>query len=211
MYVKDGNAERRTQDERRAATRRALVCAARELFAEEGYHAAAAGEVVRRAGLTRGAMYHHFEDKQDLFRAVVEEVEEEVDGIVLSRAKRALLETSDAWEAFLAGYCAYLDACVRPDVRRILLLDGPAVLGGEEWHEVDAAHAVGQIEAGLWMMMENGMIERRPARPLAHLLHGAILEAAMYVAVSGEPEQARDTVWDGLKRLLEGLLDRKAG
>jgi AcrR family transcriptional regulator len=211
MYVKDGNTERRTQDERRTATRRALVCAARELFAEEGYHAAAAGEVVRRAGLTRGAMYHHFEDKQDLFRAVVEEVEEEVDGIVLSRARRALRETSDAWEALLAGYCAYLDACVRPDVRRILLLDGPAVLGWEEWHEIDAAHAVGQIEAGLWLMMENGMMERRPARPLAHLLHGAILEAAMYVAVSGEPEQARDTVWDGLKRLLEGLLDRKVG
>jgi AcrR family transcriptional regulator len=211
MYVKDGNVERRTQDERRAATRRALVCAARELFAEEGYHAAAAGEVVRRAGLTRGAMYHHFEDKRDLFRAVVEEVEEEVDGIVLSRARRALRETSDAWEAFLAGYRAYLDACVRPDVRRILLLDGPAVLGWEEWHEIDAAHAVGQIEAGLWLMMENGMMERRPARPLAHLLHGAILEAAIYVAVSGEPEQARDTVWDGLKRLLEGLLERKAG
>jgi len=211
MYVKDGNVERRTQDERRAVTRRALVCAARELFAEEGYHAAAAGEVVRRAGLTRGAMYHHFEDKRDLFRAVVEEVEEEVDGIVLSRARRALRETSDAWEALLAGYCAYLDACVRPDVRRILLLDGPAVLGWEEWHEIDAAHAVGQIEAGLWLMMENGMMERRPARPLAHLLHGAILEAAIYVAVSGEPEQARDTVWDGLKRLLEGLLERKAG
>jgi AcrR family transcriptional regulator len=211
MYVKDGNVERRTQDERRAATRRALVCAARELFAEEGYHAAAAGEVVRRAGLTRGAMYHHFEDKRDLFRAVVEEVEEEVDGIVLSRARRVLRETSDAWEAFLAGYRAYLDACVRPDVRRILLLDGPAVLGWEEWHEIDAAHAVGQIEAGLWLMMENGMMERRPARPLAHLLHGAILEAAIYVAVSGEPEQARDTVWDGLKRLLEGLLERKAG
>jgi hypothetical protein len=91
------------------------------------------------------------------------------------------------------------------------LLDGPAVLGWEEWHEIDAAHAVGQIEAGLWLMMENGMMERRPARPLAHLLHGAILEAAIYVAVSGEPEQARDTVWDGLKRLLEGLLERKAG
>lgn len=203
--------ERRTQDERRAATRRALVCAARELFAEEGYHAAAAGEVVRRAGLTRGAMYHHFEDKRDLFRVVVEEVEEEVDGIVLSRSRRTLRETSDAWEAFLAGYRAYLDACVRPDVRRILLLDAPAVLGWEEWHEIDAAHAVGQIEAGLWLMMENGVMERHPARPLAHLLHGAILEAAMYVAVSGEPEQARDTVWDGLKRLLEGLLKRKAG
>ena len=168
-------------------TRRALVCAARELFAGEGYHTTAAGEVVRRAGLTRGAVYHHFEDKRDLFRAVVEEVEGEVDGIVLSQARLVLRETSDPWEAFLAGHRAYLDACLRPEVRRILLLDGPAVLGWEEWHEIDASHAVGQIEAGLELMMENGAMERRQARPLAHLLHGAILEAAMYVAVSGEP------------------------
>lgn len=192
------------------ATRLALVGAARELFAEEGYHATAAGEIVRRAGLTRGAMYHHFEDKRDLFRAVVEEVEGEVDGIVLGRARRALRETSDAWEAFLAGHRAYLDACLRPDVRRILLLDGPTVLGWEEWHEIDATHAVGQIEAGLELMMENGTMERRAARPLAHLLHGAILEAAMYVAVSEEPEAARDEVWGGLERLLEGLLERRA-
>lgn len=211
MYIKDDNAGRRTQAERRAATRLALVGAARELFAEEGYHATAAGEIVRRAGLTRGAMYHHFEDKRGLFRAVVEEVEGEVDGIVLSQARRVLRETSDTWKAFLAGHHAYLDACLRPDVRRILLLDGPAVLGWEEWHEIDAAHAVGQIEAGLELMMENGTMERRAARPLAHLLHGAILEAAMYVAVSEEPEPARDEVWGGLKRLLEGLLERKTG
>ncbi len=210
MYVKDDSAGRRTQEERRAATRLALVGAARELFAEEGYHETAAGEVVRRAGLTRGAMYHHYEDKRGLFRAVVEEVEGEVDGIVLARARRVLRETSDTWEAFLAGHRAYLDACLRPDVRRILLLDGPAVLGWEEWHEIDAAHAVGQIEAGLELMMENGTMERRAARPLAHLLHGAILEAAMYVAVSVEPEAARDEVWGGLERLLEGLLERRA-
>lgn len=210
MYVKDDSAGGRTQEERRAATRLALVGAARELFAEEGYHATAAGEVVRRAGLTRGAMYHHYEDKRGLFRAVVEEVEGEVDGIVLARARRILRETSDTWEAFLAGHRAYLDACLRPGVRRILLLDGPAVLGWEEWHEIDAAHAVGQIEAGLELMMENGTMERRPARPLAHLLHGAILEAAMYVAASVEPEAARDEVWGGLERLLEGLLERRA-
>lgn len=183
-----------------------MLGAARELFAEGGYHATAAGEVVRRAGLTRGAMYHHFEDKEDLFRAVVEELEGEVDGVVLTESRRTLRETSDAWDAFLAGHRAYLDICLRPEVRRILLLDGPAVLGWEEWHEIDAAHAVGQIEAGLELMMENGTMEWRPARPLAHLLHGAVLEAALYVAVSKDPETARDEVWGGLEHLLEGLL-----
>ena len=206
MYVKDENVGPRTQEERRAATRRALLCAARELFAEGGCHATAAGEVVRRAGLTRGAMYHHFEDKRDLFRAVVEEVEAELDGIVLVEARRVLAEASSEWEVFRAGHRAYLDVCMRPDVRRILLLDGPAVLGWEEWHEIDAAHAVGQIQAGLESMMESGMMERSPTRPLAHLLHGAVLEAALYVAVSEDPTLARDEVWDGLERLLEGLL-----
>lgn len=206
MYIKDENEGRRTQEERRAETRRALLGAARELFAEGGYHATAAEEVVSRAGLTRGAMYHHFEDKRDLFRAVVEEVEVEVDEIVLSEARRVLEETSNPWEAFRAGYRVSLDVCLRPEVRRILLLDGPAVLGWEEWHDIDAAHAVRQIQAGLESMMESGMMERGPTEPLAHLLHGAILEAALYVAVSEDPASARDEVWDGLERLLKGLL-----
>ena len=203
MYVNNENVVHRTQEERRAATRRALLGAARELFAEGGYHSTAAGEVVGLAGLTRGAMYHHFEDKRDLFRAVVEEVEVEVDEIVLAEARRVLEETSSQWEAFRRGHRAYLDVCLRPEVRRILLLDGPAVLGWEEWHEIDAAHAVRQIQAGLESMMESG-----PTRPLAHLLHGAVLEASLYVAISEDPASARDEVWDGLERLLEGLLGR---
>lgn len=208
MYVNDDNAEHRTQEERRAATRRALLGAPRGLFAERGYHATAAGEVVGLAGLTRGAMYHHFEDKRDLFRAVVEEVEVEVDGIILAEAMRALEETSSEWEAFRAGHRAYLDACLRPEVRRVLLVDGPAVLGWEEWHELDAAHAVRQIRAGLEAMMESGMMEPGPTGPLAHLLHGAVLEVALYVAVSEDPASARDEVWEGLERLLGSLLKR---
>src|SRR5918994_4420050 len=110
MYVKGDNEERRTQEERRAATRRALLGAARELFAGGGYHSTAAGEVVGRAGLTRGAMYHHFEDKRDLFRAVVEEVEDEVDEIVLTEAGRVLEGNSLPWEGFRGGPRAHLGA-----------------------------------------------------------------------------------------------------
>jgi AcrR family transcriptional regulator len=151
-------------------------------------------------------MYHHFQNKRDLFRAVVEEVEVELDEIVLAEARRVLEESSSRWEAFRAGHRAYLDACLRPEVRRILLLDGPAVLGWEEWHEIDAAHAVRPIQAGLESMMESGMMERGPTGPLAHLLHGAVLEAALYVAVSEDPARSRDEVWEGLERLLKGLL-----
>ena len=85
------------------------------------------------------------------------------------------------------------------------MLDGPAVLGWEDWHQIDATHAVGQIQAGLESMMESGIVARSPAGPLAHVLHGAILEADLYVAVSEDPV----SVWDGLERLLEGLLENR--
>lgn len=205
MYVNKNEGERRTQAERREATRRALLDAGRELFAEKGYHGAAAAEIVRRAGVTRGALYHHFEDKRDLFRAVVEEIEGEIDGLVLEAAREAFQESGDALEAWMAGVLASLDVYLRPDVRRIQLVDGPAVLSWGEWHEIDAGHAVAQIEAGLELLIEGGVIKRQPVKPLAHLLHGATREAAMYVAFSEEPEKAKEEVGGALRRLLEGL------
>ncbi len=205
MYVKGDKSGRRTQAERREATRRALLNAGRELFAEKGYHEAAAAEVVRRAGVTRGALYHHFEDKRDLFRAVVEEIEGEIDGLVLEAAREVMRESGDVLEAWMAGAYASLDAYLRPDVRRIQLVDGPAVLSWGEWHEIDAAHAVAQIEAGLELLIEGGVIKRQPVKPLAHLLHGATREAAMYVAFYKEPEKAKEEIGGALRRLLEGL------
>jgi AcrR family transcriptional regulator len=179
--------------------------AARELFAEVGYHGAPAEEIVRRAGVTRGAMYHHFEDKRGLFRAVVEEIEAEIDELVLKAAREAFRESEDALEAWMAGFYASLDVYSRPDVRRIQLVDSPAVLSWEEWREIDAAHAVAQIEAGLELLIDQGVIRRQPVGPLAHLLHGATTEAAMYVAFAEDPEKARDEVGGALRRLLEGL------
>jgi len=205
MYVNRDEGGRRTQAERREATRRALLDAGRELFAERGYHEAAATEVVRRAGVTRGALYHHFEDKRDLFRAVVEEIEGEIDRLVLEAAREVMRESGDALEAWMAGAYASLGAYLRPDVRRIQLVDGPAVLSWGEWHEIDAAHAVTQIEAGLELLIEGGVIKRQPVKPLAHLLHGATREAAMYVAFSEEPEKAKEEIGGALRRLLEGL------
>src|SRR5918992_5975624 len=148
MYVNNGKEGRRSQAERRAATQRALLDAARELFAEVGYHGASAEEIVRRAGVTRGAMYHHFEDKRGLFRAVVEEIEAEVDEVVLEAAREAMRESEDPLEAWMAGFYASLEVYSRPEVRRIQLVDSPAVLSWEEWREIDAAHAVAQIAAG---------------------------------------------------------------
>ncbi len=206
MYLNEHQGRsRRSHAERRAATRRALLDAARTTFADKGYAEVTIEEVVRGAKMTRGALYHHFGDKRLLLRAVVEEIEDEIDALVEGAAKEAHARSGDPLEAMMAGHYAFLDACLRPEVRRILLLDGPAVLGWEEWREIDANHAVAQIEAGLEFLMDHGVIEKQSVGPLAHLLHGATVEAAMYVAFSGEKEKAREEIGRALRRLLEGL------
>ena len=195
------NRERRTQVERRAATRRALLDAARSLFAERGYHGAAAEEIVRRAGLTRGALYHHFEDKKDLFRAVVDEME----GEIAEKIEEAERTQSGLPEVVMAGYRAFIDAVLDPEMRRTVFLDGPSVLGWE-WHEIDARHAVGKIEEGLEVFIAEGLMESQPVKPLARLINGALLEAAFFVAASDDPIAARDEVWGAMERLMGSLI-----
>ncbi len=205
MNVSEKGTGRRTQPQRRAATRRALLDAARSVFAERGYHGAAAEEIVRRAGLTRGALYHHFKDKKDLFRAVVDEMEGEIDQEI-EKAERA---QSDLQEGVMAGYRAFIDAVLDPEIRRMFFLDGPSVLGWE-WHEIDARHAVGKIEEGLEALIAEGLVEPQPVRPLARLINGALLEAAFFVAASEDPEAARDEVWGAMERLMGGLMRRRS-
>src|SRR3712207_9091639 len=149
MYVKRERRERRSHSERRAATRGALLRAARGLFAAEGYAGVSTAELVRRAGVTRGALYHHFEDKRALFRALVEEVEGDLEEIVLGRARGVLEGGGDVEEAFVAGFEAFLDACARPEFGRVLFVEGPAAPGWGEWHGIDPRHAPPPTEAGL--------------------------------------------------------------
>jgi AcrR family transcriptional regulator len=205
MNVKEDSKRRRTQAQRRTATRRALLDAARSLFAEKGYHETTAEEIVRRAGLTRGALYHHFEDKKDLFRAVVDEMEGEIDEEIeaAERAESGLPET------VMAGYRAFVDAVLDPEMKRTFFLDGPSVLGWE-WHEIDARHAVAKIEEGLEALIEEGFVKPQSVVPLARLINGALLEAAFFVAVSEDPETARDEAWDAMERLLGGLVHRRS-
>src|SRR3712207_2876712 len=198
----DKNKERRTQAQRRAATRRALLDSARSVFAEKGYHGAAAEEIVRRAGLTRGALYHHFEDKKDLSRAVVDEMEGQIDQEI-EEAERA---QSNLPEAVMAGYRAFIDAVLDLEMRRTFFLDGPAVLGWE-WHQIDARHAVGKIEEGLEALIAEGFMEPQPIKAMARLINGVLLEAAFFVATSEDPQAARDEVWDAMERLLGGLMN----
>ena len=194
---------RRTQVARSAATRAALVDAARELFALHGYGAVATEAVVRSAGVTRGALYHQFADKAELFAAVLEEVEVDVGRRIDARITE--LAPPDRLAAMRIGSGAWLDACAEPDVQRIVLIDGPAVLGYERWREIGLRHGVGLIEALLAAAMDAGEIPRRPVSALAHVLASALDEAALFVHRAEDRDTARAEVDVVIDALIAGL------
>ena len=165
------------------ATRDALIRVARELFAARGYAGVGTEEIVARAGVTRGALYHHFENKRDLFRAVHEQLEAE---LVASIGER-IAGIEDPWELIATGIGAFLDACTQPALMRISLLDAPAVLGWEEWREIDTRYGLGLVSFGLQGAMDGGLFREQDVRPLAHLMMGAMTEAAMVIADAEDP------------------------
>ncbi len=183
------------------ATRAALVAAARELFAERGYAGVGTEEIVGRAGVTRGALYHHFTDKEDLMRAVLHDLSRE---LAEASAGAALKET-DQWRQILAAVDAFLDACMDPAIQRIMMTDAPSVLGWDEWREIDTQYGLGLVKASLENVMETGLIERQPVDPLAHLLVGALDEAAMYISRAADADVARREMGESIERMLDGL------
>jgi AcrR family transcriptional regulator len=188
---------------RSKATREKLVTAARALFAEHGYAGVGTEEIVRSAGVTRGALYHQFRDKEDLFAAVFEEVESEVTRRVAQDALAG--GATDPIGALRAGARAFLAACATPEVERIILLDAPAVLGWEKWREIGLRHGLGLVTGVLQAGMDAGAIAPQPVAPLAHLLIGALDEGALYVARASERETARSEVEGIVDRLVDGL------
>ncbi len=193
---------KRTQVERSEATRAALVDAARTLFGERGYADVGTEEIVARAGVTRGALYHQFADKQDLFRAVFIAVEEEV---IARLGAEVVAKASSAAEALSATMGAWLDVCEEPDIQQIVLLDAPGVLGWEEWREIGQRYALGEAMALLEAAMDAGDLARQPVRPLAHVVVGALDEAALYVARAEDRATARAETTGVLERLIAGL------
>jgi AcrR family transcriptional regulator len=186
------------QEARSRSTRAKLIRSARALFARRGYAAAPTEEIVRRAGVTRGALYHQFPSKEDLFLAVYEQVEQELTAGVVG----ALDESGGPLSALRAGARAFLEACLAPDVQQIVLIDGPAVLGWERWREVADRYGLGLIEDVIGAAIAAGEIAPLAVGPLAHLLMGALDEAAMMVA--RQPESSEE-IAAALDRLLEGL------
>ena len=190
-----------TKAEQADATRTALSAAARQLFTERGYAATSTTEIVERAGVTRGALYHHFAAKDELFRAVFEQLEGEVTKHVAEEA----LTSPDPLEQLRRGTRAYLDACIDPAVQRVVLLDGPSVLGWETWQEIEQRYGYGLVLAGVEAAIGAGLISAQPVEPLAHVLFGALTEAGMVVARADEPRTARADMEAAMDRLLDGL------
>lgn len=182
-------------------TRRKLLDTARRVFTEKGYEQVSAEELVSEAGVTRGALYHHFDDKRDLFRTLVWEMQEQLD----HRITEAALQAGTAWGAMHDGTAALLQACLEPDVARIVMLDGPAVLGWDAWDEMDAEFAIKQVSLGLEVLMVEKVIDQQPVPPLAKMLVALMNGACRAVAQSDDPATTLDEVQPALMRLLEGL------
>ena len=183
------------------ATRQALLRVARELFATRGYAATATEDIVRGAEVTRGALYHHFSGKQDLFRAVYEDLEEEM----VARLSAAAAAEPRPERHLEVGCNELLDSCLDPAFRRIVLLDGPSVLGWEVWHELDLKYGLALIRMSLEAAMEAGYIRAQPAEPLSRLLLGALNEAGLSIARADDLTAAREEMGRSLALLLDGL------
>jgi AcrR family transcriptional regulator len=192
---------KRNQADRSTATRAVLLRVARRLFAERGYAATGTEEVVRRARLTRGALYHHFRDKRDLFAAVLEAEHE----MLAAKAGAAAIAAPDPWRAVVAASNAFLDACLDPAVQQIVLIDAPAVLGAAQWREADQRHYLASMKGALEAAVGQGLIERQPVGALAHIILGALNEAALLIAHAGDKVAARGEVREVVDRLFAGL------
>ncbi len=181
------------------------MTAARRLFTEHGYEAVGTEEIVRAAGVSRGALYHHFGGKAELLEAVYERLEAES----TERVARVVLgsEMESPLEAMKAGAEAFLDECSEPELQRIALHDAPAVLGWDRWREIAAANGLGLIEASLTAAIEAGEIRPLPVKPTAHLLLGALDEAAMLIA---RAPRRRAEVSAVLAALLDGFAAPRA-
>jgi AcrR family transcriptional regulator len=194
---------RRTQPSRSAATRAALVAAARPLFARFGFAGVGTETIVRAAGVTRGALYHQFADKTELFAAVYETLEEEIAHQLAEQI--GATGATDPIEVMRLGANAWLDACADPEVQQIVLIDGPAVLGYQRWKEIGMRYGLGLVEALLTHAIEVGRIPEQPVPALAHVLSGAMDEAALYVALAEDQAAAREEMRVVVGRMIGGL------
>ncbi|MGN2640786.1 TetR/AcrR family transcriptional regulator [Nocardia takedensis] len=195
---------RRSQEDRSRTTRSALEQAGRRLFADKGFTATSAELLVAEAGVTRGALHHHYGDKRGLFLAVLEQLE--VDNTAEIRAAMRAVEGEDLMVGMAVGLNAFLEICQRPEMIRIALYDAPAVLGWEQWREIEMRHGLGLIVTELDKAKDAGLIPDVPVRVLGQLVLSAVAEAGLVVAHAEDRDAARAQAQQSLMLLVSGLL-----
>lgn len=197
------NADRRTQAERSASTRAAVIHAARELFGQYGYGAVSTVAVAEAAGVSRGALYHQFSEKRDLFEAVFEDLERSLVKVIGSAVAKS--RSDDPITNLIVGCLAWLDASTTSEVRRIALLDGPAVLGWSLWREIELRHTIGLVENALAGAIAARRIRTQPVRPLALIIIGALDEAAQILAHSDDDAEETAAIRSVIEQLISGF------
>jgi AcrR family transcriptional regulator len=196
--------KRRTQVERSAATKDALIGAARTLWGARGFAEVGTPEIAHAAGVTRGAMYHQFATKAALFLAVIETVEQDVMARLATAVADSRAKTPAA--ALRVAVDEWLRVASDPEVRQLVLLDAPSVLGWDGFRDIAQRYSLGMTEQLLTEAIRAGQLPSQPVRPLAHILIGALDEAAMLIATSDDPKRAHDEVRHVLRRLLAAML-----
>ncbi|MBF6173015.1 TetR/AcrR family transcriptional regulator [Nocardia blacklockiae] len=201
---------RRSQEDRSRATRAALEDAGRRLFAERGYANVSAEEIVTAAGVTRGALHHHYGDKRGLFLAVLEQLEAE-NTAEIARAIAELPYPGDLLAAMAVGLRTFLEISRRPETVRIAMSDGLTVLGWEGWREMEARHGLGLITDQLRRAVDAGLAVPVPVHVLSKLVLSAVTEAGMIVAHAEDPDTARLEAEQCLLLLISGILRQPGG
>ncbi|MEV6362983.1 TetR/AcrR family transcriptional regulator [Nocardia asteroides] len=196
--------QRRSQEDRSRNTRAALEQAGRRLFAERGFAATSAEQLVAAAGVTRGALHHHYGDKRGLFLAVLEQIETEATAEIAAAV--AAVDPADVVAGMTVGLAHFLDICARPEMLRIVLMDAPTVLGWPAFREFEARHGLGLITGELQRAVDAGLVPAVPVPVLAQLLLSAIAEASLIVAHADDPDRARLETQQSLLLILAGLL-----
>lgn len=190
-----------SQAERRAATRGAILRAAEDLFSRQGFAATTVDEIAAAAGVAKGAVYHHFPAKEAMFEAVFEQAS-------LALVRRVMAASSnarDVLDGMVVGSRAYFAACAEPATGRVILRDGPAVLGWEKWRRIDSEHFGRMIPAALKAAMDQGLLAPQPVEPLARLLVGAVTESAVACVASDDPARTGREHVAALEAVIEGL------
>lgn len=200
----DSTYRRRSKAEQSEITRDAIVKAARKLFATRGYANTCTEDLVKKVGLTRGALYHHFGDKEGLFRAVVDDVRHELRDQIAA----AIVPPGDDWERLRRGCEAFLRACLARDVQQIFILDCPAVLGWDK--EAKGDECTQLLRSGIEHAVESGAIESLPVESLTYMVLGAMVQAAMAIARAKDQQKALRETIRTVTSVLEGLRSKPA-